>query len=167
MELDAWAVFVLRSFSSPFQSVHHLKQIKSLTNKQARCYEVGKHRRRVLGFREQDETEIKPWEAVWSVPVLRLVMKQMKSRTKRGRTGVQIALREQNFVVCNFICSEAYFWTSMNRRRCRLLFLFSWDSITHKLCLKLIQSDSWGKAASLTAGVEMVELDDYRRSSKL
>lgn len=57
MAQDAWAVFVLRSFSSLFQSIHHLKQIKSLGNKQARCYEVGKHRRRVSGIRQQDERE--------------------------------------------------------------------------------------------------------------
>lgn len=57
MAQDAWAVFMLRPFSSLFQSIHHLKQIKSLGNKQARCYEVGKHRRRVSGIREQDERE--------------------------------------------------------------------------------------------------------------
>lgn len=57
MAQDAWAVFMLRPFSSLFQSIYHLKQIKSLGNKQARRYEVGKHRRRVLGIREQDERE--------------------------------------------------------------------------------------------------------------
>lgn len=57
MVQDAWAVFMLRPFSSPFQSIRHLKQIKSLGNKQARRYEVGKHRRRVSGIREQDERE--------------------------------------------------------------------------------------------------------------
>lgn len=36
-----WAVSPLRSFSSLLQSVRHLKQIKSLWNKQARRYRVG------------------------------------------------------------------------------------------------------------------------------
>lgn len=58
MAQDAWVVFMLRPFSSLFQSIHHLKQIKSLGNKQARCYEVGKHRREGFsGISEQDERE--------------------------------------------------------------------------------------------------------------
>lgn len=58
MAQDAWAVFMLRPFSSLFQSIRHLKQIKSLGNKQARCYEVGGNTGGGFrGIREQDERE--------------------------------------------------------------------------------------------------------------
>lgn len=79
MAQDAWAVFVLRPFSSLFQSIHHLKQIKSLGNKQAPMLRSGEtQERRVSGIREQDERgkkeafqEITPREAIRIVPILR------------------------------------------------------------------------------------------------
>lgn len=77
MAQDAWAVFMLRPFSSLFQSIRHLKQIKSLGNKQARCYEVGGNTGG--GFRELESRtkgkeafrEITPREAIRIVPILR------------------------------------------------------------------------------------------------
>lgn len=82
---------MLRPFSSLFQSIRHLKQIKSLGNKQARRYEVGKHRRRVSGIREQDERKrsLSGDNASRSNQDCSnnkaLVMKQMNGWTKGGR----------------------------------------------------------------------------------
>lgn len=122
MAQDAWAVFVLRPFSSLFQSIHHLKQIKSLGNKQARCYEVGKHRRRVSGIREQDERERSlsgdnAWRSNQDCSHIKaLVMRQMNGRTKGGRIETAGLRRgERSDFLYNLRSSEAQFWTRMNR----------------------------------------------------
>lgn len=92
---DAWAVFVLRPFSSLFQSILHLKQIKSLGNKRARRYEVGgKHRGRVSGISEQDESERSLSRDSASRSnrdcsnIKALVMKRMNACTKEPALGL-------------------------------------------------------------------------------
>lgn len=114
MAQDAWAVFMLRPFSSLFQSILHLKQIKSLGNKQGRCYEVGKHRRRVSGIRQQDEKErsLLGDNASRSNQdcsnIKALVLKLMNGQTKGGRKETFALLHGKGatFLLCEILKSS-------------------------------------------------------------